>query len=264
MIFLRSVSLKDKWRVPSQFPFSIPVVKNLKELEFTTPVTFFIGENGSGKSTLLEAIAAGFGSIAIGSQDFQSDESLEHARLLAGQLKFVRNLKPERGFFFRVEDFFGFTKRIIRQGEELDELETEYNQKFTGYGRKLAMGMAQSQRKALDTNYGENPDAFSHGENLLNLLNSRLVPRGFYLLDEPETPLSALRQLTLIHILKDMVDKECQFIIATHSPILMAFPDATILSFDDSKIKQMDYDKIEHVTITRAFLNDPESFLRRL
>jgi predicted ATPase len=122
----------------------------------------------------------------------------------------------------------------------------------------------RGQKRALDSKYGKNPDAFSHGENLLNILNTRLAPGGLYLLDEPETPLSAIRQLTLISILKDMVVKDCQFIIATHSPILMAFPDAMILNFDDGEISEIEYDEIENVSVTRAFLNDPESFLRRL
>ena len=146
----------------------------------------------------------------------------------------------------------------------MNALEHEFDEKLSGYGRKLAVGLAQGQKRAMDSKYGKDPDAFSHGENLLNILNTRLVPGGLYLFDEPETPLSVIRQLTLISILKDMIVKDCQFIIATHSPILMAFPNATILSFDDGTISEINYEEIENVSITKAFLQDPDSFLRRL
>jgi len=264
MIYLRSISRRQEQTDLNYFPFSLPAIDSLKKLEFTSSVTLFVGENGSGKSTLLEGIAAGFGSISIGSQDIEHDPSMAVARTLGKQLKFVKNRHPKRGFFLRAEDFFGFTKRIENAGHELDELEQEYAVSLSGYGRDLAMGMAQGQKRALDDKYGKEPDAFSHGENLLNILNTRLVPGGLYLFDEPETPLSAIRQLTLISILKDMVEKDCQFIIATHSPILMAFPEALIMSFDEDHISQIEFDEIENVTVTKAFLNDPESFLRRL
>ncbi|NQT34627.1 AAA family ATPase [bacterium] len=264
MIFLRSISIKQSGQPKKGFPFSLPVIQNLEIIELSSAVTFFVGENGSGKSTLLEAIAAGFGSITIGSSDIKYDKSLKHAHDLADRLKFVRNQKPKRGFFFRAEDFFGFTQKMIRERESLIELEAEFNEELSGYGRKLAAGMVRGQRAALEGRYGDNPDAFSHGENMLNLMENRLVPNGLYLLDEPETPLSPIRQLTLIFLLKEMVANDCQFIIATHSPILMAFPNAEIFSFDDGIISKIAFEDTEHVNITKAFLNDPESFLRRL
>ena len=215
------------------FPFSLPVVQTLDHLEFVAPVTFFVGENGTGKSTLLEAIAAGMGSIAIGSAPVQQDETLTHARKLARQLRFVRNRNPKRGFFFRSEDMFGFTKVIKREQDDLNDLEAEYAQQLSGYGRDLAVGATRGQRKALESNYGANPDDRSHGESFLAVFQARMVPEGLYLLDEPETPLSPLRQLALLSILKKQVEQDCQFIIATHSPMLMAFPEATILNFDN-------------------------------
>jgi predicted ATPase len=107
-------------------------------------------------------------------------------------------------------------------------------------------------------------DARSHGESFLALFQTRFVPGGLYLLDEPEAPLSPLRQLTFLALLKQMVDQEAQFIIATHSPIILAFSGATILSFDGEQIEPVEYDKLEHVTLTRAFLNNPASFLKWL
>ncbi|HAZ44940.1 MAG TPA: hypothetical protein DCZ55_10825, partial [Cyanobacteria bacterium UBA11371] len=109
-----------------------------------------------------------------------------------------------------------------------------------------------------------NLDANSHGESFLKLFQSRFVPGGLYLLDEPEAPLSPLRQLAFLSMLKDMVNQDSQFIIATHSPILMAFPQASILSFDSYPVKEVPYDQLEQVTLTKAFLNNPESYLRHL
>ena len=148
--------------------------------------------------------------------------------------------------------------------DELKEMEDEFDKNLTGYGRALAVGAACGQRMALAEKYGAEPDAKSHGESFLDLFETRIRPGGFYLLDEPETPLSPLRQLTFLSILKEMVAQECQFIIATHSPILMAFPDATILDFGQTPLQKVEYDSVEHVALTKDFLNNPEAFLRRL
>src|SRR5205085_8753336 len=133
-----------------------------------------------------------------------------------------------------------------------------------GYGLRLAQGAVRGQRRELARRYGEDADARSHGESFLNLFQSRFVPGGLYLLDEPEAPLSPQRQLALLSMLKEMVAEDAQFIIATHSPILMAFPNAALLNFDKYPVRQVAYDKLEHVALTKAFLNNPETFLRRL
>lgn len=263
MIFLRSIRYKDT-PPADRFPFSLPVFKSLDEIPFDAPVTFFVGENGSGKSTLIEAIAHGMDAVAVGSDSLEADPSLEHIRHFSSQLRFVKNRRPKRGFFFRAEDFFGFIKRIKREARDLRDLEDEYDETLEGYGRLLATGMARGQRSALSDRYGEDPDAFSHGESFLNLFQSRLSPEGLYILDEPETPLSPQKQLTFLSMLKQMVEQSCQFIIATHSPIIMAFPDARIYSFDQREITTIVYDDIEHVVLTRSFLKDPENYLRRL
>ena len=117
---------------------------------------------------------------------------------------------------------------------------------------------------ALREQYGRQLNTYSHGESFLELFQSRFAPNSLYLLDEPETPLSPMRQLTLISLMKEMVAQNCQFLIATHSPILMAFPGAEILSFDHTPIQPVPYETLEHVTITKTFLNDPEQYLRYL
>ena len=264
MVHLQSISLKPSAKKQSGFPFSLPLVKNFEQVEFHSPVTIFVGENGSGKSTLLEAIGAGVKLATVGGDDVERDETLEGARALGRQLKFSWLKKTHRGFFLRAEDFFNFARRLQAMTRELQKIADGFDEEYAGYALGLAKGAALGQRQALIERYGENLDANSHGESFLKLFRSRFVAGGLYLLDEPEAPLSPQRQLALMSMLKEMVDQEAQFIIATHSPILMAFQGARILSFDDHPVREAYYDDVEHVSLTRAFLNNPQSFLRRL
>ncbi len=264
MIHLRSISIKPSAKKQDAFPFNLPLVKKFKEISFHSPVVFLVGENGSGKSTMLEAVAAGVGSIAVGGDDVPRDATLRHAKKLAEQLKFVWSKKTRRGFFLRAEDFFNFARRVNSMGRELEEMASEYEETLSGYALQLAKGVVLGQRRALTSRYGEDVDARSHGESFLNLFKERFVPGGLYLLDEPEAPLSPQRQLAFLSMLKEMVGRDAQFIIATHSPILMAFPEASILSFDNYPVREVAYDEIEHVSLTRSFLNNPEAYLRHL
>ncbi|MCP4327620.1 MAG: AAA family ATPase [Alphaproteobacteria bacterium] len=266
MIYLDAIRAGEGLCAGQGFPFDLPMVRALEALDFDAPVTFLVGENGSGKSTLLEAIAAGMGCVAIGSADIARDPTLEAARALAAELVFVRRRYPRTKTFFRAEDAFGFTKRVIGEIADLEAMEEDFRGALPdgSWGQQLAMGVARDQRGAYQARYGEDPDGFSHGETFLGVLKSRLTPKGLYLLDEPETPLSPTRILALLSLLMDCVTADCQFIIATHSPILMALPDARILHFDEAGIAPVPYDDIEHVAVTRAFLNDPKRFLRRL
>ena len=267
MIHLCAVSKKEAGR-DDTFPFNVPAIKTLTRVDFRQPVTFLVGENGSGKSTFLEAVAAGANSIVVGGQDVERDETLEHARQLAARLKFAWRKKTQRGFFLRAEDFFNFSKRLNQTGRELTDLAATYQdelkQRPDDPGIRRAIGYVLGQKAALTTRYGENLDANSHGESFMKLFQERVTPHGLYLLDEPEAALSPLRQLSLLSLIKAMIKENCQFIIATHSPILMAFPEASILSFDEHPVAEVEYDDLEHVRITRAFLSDPEAFLRRL
>ncbi|HLM58633.1 MAG TPA: AAA family ATPase [Pyrinomonadaceae bacterium] len=265
MIHLRSIGIKPAAKRLDSFPFSIPVVKKFRELKFNAPVTFLVGENGSGKSTLIEAMAAGVGSVVVGGEDVRADKTLGHARALAAQLKFVWQHRTHRGFFLRAEDFFNFAKRVNQTSAELEEMAGEFEREgLKGYGLRLAQGVVRGQRSELTSRYGEDADARSHGEGFLNLFQSRFVPGGLYLLDEPEAPLSPQRQLALLAMLKEMAAQDSQFIVATHSPILMALPGADILSFDHAPVRRVPYEEVEHVTLTRNFLNNPEAFLKHL
>ena len=240
------------------------MLASLDALEFTTPVTFFVGENGSGKSTVLEGIAAGMKAIAVGSAEVEKDETLQAARELASGFRFERRRQPRTKLFFRAEDIFGFTRRMLHSMRDLASIEDEFRREFAegSYGQKLAMGAARGQREALEGRYGQDPDARSHGEVFLGLLASRLVPGGLYLLDEPEAPLSPRGVLQLIALIKDRLGQDCQFIIATHSPMLLAFPESTIYVFAGGAVTPTPYAEVEHVQLTKSFLENPDRFLR--
>ncbi|MGQ0604861.1 MAG: AAA family ATPase [Anaerolineales bacterium] len=251
----------------ARFPFTIPVIRTLGELAFTAPVTFFVGENGSGKSTLLEAIAAAAGLITVGSAEAHADPNLSAVRELGQHLRLTWSKRTRRGFFLRAEDFFGYAKRMNESKAELQRDLRAVDDEYTGRS-ETAKGLAKMPHAReladLQRRYGEGLDAQSHGESFLKLFQSRFVPGGLYLLDEPEAPLSPARQLALLAMLKSMVEDGAQFIIATHSPILLAFPGAVIFSFDAAPIQPVAYESLEHVTLMRAFLNNPEAYLRHL
>jgi len=270
MISLSSLTLREPPEEAARsFPFSVPSIRTLvgRELSFDSEVTFFIGENGSGKSTLLEALAAAARTVTVGSEGAEADRSLAAVHGLARQLKLAWAKRTHRGFFMRSEDFFGYARKLQAMREEFErELRAiDADPDLSDLARSQARMPYANSLSALRQSYGEGLDSASHGENYFTLFRSRFVPNGVYLLDEPEAPLSPLRQIGLLALMKTMVGEQgAQFIIATHSPILMAFPGAAILSFDEGAIHPLAYDQVEHVTITRDFLANPQRFLRHL
>jgi predicted ATPase len=249
------------------FPFNLALVQALEKLEFTAPVTFFVGENGTGKSTLLEAIACAVDAVTVGSESLRTDKSLADVRRLAQALKLAWGKRTHRGFFLRAEDFFGYAKQMNQVKADLEKDLSAVDEEYRGRSN-LAISLAklpyQRELGDMQQRYGDGLDQRSHGESFLALFQNRFVPDGLYLLDEPEAPLSPLRQLAFLAMLKEMVGQNGQFIIATHSPLILAFPGATILSFDKLPIQAVAYEDLEHVNLTKAFLNDPEAFLHRL
>lgn len=229
----------------SQYPFSVPIIKNLTELTFPNQVTFFVGENGSGKSTLLEAIAmhTGFGPEG-GSKNIAFKTSQENAYMgaqaLADTLTLSWRQKPKDGYFFRAESFYNVANYI-------DYLQAECGgSAFNAYG-------------------GQSLHAQSHGESFLSFFVNRLGNNGFFILDEPEAALSPQRQLSLLVIINELCKQSnTQFIIATHSPLLLAYPGATIYSCDNTQITTIDYKDTSHYQITKDFLNNPEQYLNNL
>jgi len=232
--FLTHITLDEQRVEPGTFPFTMPVLSSGLDLTMTTPVTFFVGENGSGKSTLLEALAwkTGFGSHG-GNRDHRFPED-DEGKALGLALKLAWRQKVRDGFFLRAETFFNFASYLEGVGST-----------FRAYG-------------------GQSLNRQSHGEAFLSVFSNRFED-GLYLLDEPEAALSPQRQLAFLGILHALTSAgSAQFIIATHSPILMAFPGATIFSFDGDTLEQVAYRDTEHYRITRDFLDAPERFLRHL
>jgi predicted ATPase len=264
--FLRAVTRRTAGD-ETRFPFSVPVIRTLETLRFESAVTFFVGENGSGKSTLLEGIASAAGLAAVGSADLAADATLGSQRELARALRLVWSRRTTRGFFLRAEDFFGFAKRVSAMRAELleriDQLELEYADR-SEWAKGLAMLPARTSLAEMERRYGVDLDANSHGQSFLRLFQSRFVPDGLYLLDEPEAPLSPQSQLALMAMIQDMLAEGAQFVIATHSPILLAYPGATIVSFDQAPAAVVPYAELEHVVLTREFLLAPERYLRAL
>ncbi|MCY9657617.1 AAA family ATPase [Paenibacillus chondroitinus] len=232
-MFLKSVTIqKDKIINFTGYPFSLPLIKKMNTLDITSNVTFFVGENGSGKSTLLEAIAyqCGFNTAGGGRNNTYYVESSEAA--LGNHVRLSWFPKITTGFFMRAESFYEFATHIDQVGG------------YESYG-------------------GRSLHSQSHGESFLSLFKHRFKDKGIYLLDEPEAALSPARQLALLQIIKDLSGFS-QFIIATHSPILMGYPDAQIINFDSNPITQISYEDTSHYQITRRFLENRNKVLSQL
>jgi predicted ATPase len=236
-MFLKRITLlRDKVEAFQQYPFSIPSIKSLDELDLKSDVTFFVGENGSGKSTLLEAIADKCEFNTAGGGRNNSYEVHAADSVLGDYIRLSWLPKVTNGFFLRAESFYHFATHI----DEVDN---------TGFGSYGGRSLHQQ----------------SHGESFLSLFVNRFNRKAIYLLDEPEAALSPQRQLSFLKILHDLTAHgDCQFIIATHSPILLGYPDATIFSFDEGKIEEIDYEMTDHYKITKYFLQHRERMLQEI
>ncbi|MGK7395789.1 MAG: AAA family ATPase [Candidatus Cyclobacteriaceae bacterium M3_2C_046] len=230
-LFLHRLSLNAP--PENHFPLNIPAIRQL-DLSFTHPVTFLVGENGSGKSTILEALAEKCGFDAMGGRKHHRF-SEENQHPLTAFLRMERNpRKPiDQGFFFRAESFFNLSSYIDENGDP----------KYWG-GKKLLHQ--------------------SHGESFLALFNHQFR-EGLFLLDEPEAALSPQRQLSLLTIIHGMEkEQSSQLIIATHSPILLAYPRAIIYLLDENGVSSINYEETEHYQITKSFLDNPEMYFNML
>ena len=265
MLYLSSYEIRENKRRDA-YCFRVPAIAHETRREFTSSVTFFEGENGSGKSTLLEALARSIGMPALGANDTRRDHTLEAVDPLANALKLSFKTKPKYSFFLRAEDFFGFIQRIRNTREsmrkELDAIDREYAGR-SDYAKSLAAMPYASSITALDSRYGENPDAQSHGESFMSVFSSRMHESGLYLLDEPEAALSPTRQLALLSML-DELRGSSQFIIATHSPILLSLPSAEIPSFKSDGIIPAAYSDLDSIEVLRSFLRSPERYHKLL
>ena len=235
---VRSVVLKrDDVEDFNAYPFSIPAIGALNELELHPAATFLVGENGSGKSTLVEAIAVAAGFNPEGGSRHATVKTRASESPLHRHLRLVRGTRKFRdGYFLRAESFFNVATYIER---------LEDPRALIPYG-------------------GKSLHEQSHGESFISLIKHRFGPNSFYVLDEPEAALSLHGVLALMRRMHDLVAHGSQFVISTHSPVLLGYPDATIYALSQAGITRTPYERTENYELTRAFLDDRGAFLRHL
>ena len=234
--------LRDKVSSFDDYPFSLPAVRNLNNIKLHPSVTFIVGENGTGKSTLLEAVAVAFGFNAEGgTKNFNFTTRRSHSDLHQ-YIRLAKNYKwPKDGFFLRAESFYNVATNI----DELDEA--------PAFGPPIK-----------DSYGGKSLHKQSHGESFFALFLNRFGGKGLYILDEPEAALSPARQIAMISRMHELVEDESQFIIATHSPIIMAYPNADIYLLSEGQIDKIQYTETEHYQITKSFMNNPQKMINML
>lgn len=237
-LFVTRIALdRDRIEDFSKYPFNIEVVKNFEEIRFTSQVTFLVGENGIGKSTFIEAIAVALGlNPEGGSQNFRFSTLATHSNL-SDYLTVSTFNKPSTKFFLRAESFYNVASEVVRIEEENHD--------------------------GLFNIYGGNLHECSHGESFIKLVQNRFYPNGLYILDEPEAALSPQRQMSLLCLINDLVEKGSQFIIATHSPILTSYRNGVILNLDDN-FKEIDYFDTDIYNLYKMYLDDPKGMQERL
>lgn len=262
MSFIKSFSINTERKAP--FPYNINAVKFARNIVLGDRVTIFVGDNGSGKSTLLESLALKLNVPLIGGF-IQNHPGFEAARILQSHMEIEWKRQTNKGFFFRAEDFSDFINSVENENRkiagDLSELKGVVDDSIIN---QMSESMNYSLRR-MRKNYGENMQAFSHGEAYLKIMQTRIGDKGIYLLDEPEAALSPVKQLSLIFLIIEMLKSgNTQFIISTHSPILMGTPEATIYEIQEDSMQQVKYEETDHYRITKTFLNDPEYYLRHL
>jgi predicted ATPase len=263
MAFVQSFSIQTDKLHP--FPFNIPAVRFAKGIVLGEQVTIFVGDNGCGKSTLLESLAYSIDIPLIGGRIGGASASFEAAKTIKPYLQIDWQKQTQKGFFFRAEDFSHFIDNVDREREkiamELLDLKGKVDDSVIRQMRENMNYAGAAMRK----NYGVDVQTLSHGEAFLTILQTRVQDKGIFILDEPEAALSPLKQLSLLaFILEVLKNGKAQFIIATHSPILMGIPDAVLYEIREESMERVQYTETDHYRITKRFLVDPESYLRHL
>lgn len=230
-VFVRHMKLKDGSST-LEYPFNIPAVQQIEAIKFKCPVTFIVGDNGSGKSTILEALAVAAGFNAEGGTKNYTFKTANTTSKLHKMVQLVRGAKREKtGFFLRAESLYN----VATESERLE----------LRYGGKTLHNQ-------------------SHGESFLSIAKYQFGPQGLYIMDEPESALSPLAQLSLLKRMNDLVKQGSQFIVATHSPILTAYPNAIIYNLDQNGVHPIDYEETSQYTLTKDILQNPKAYMRQL
>lgn len=266
MVFLNAVKRTEYEANENEYPLSLPQIAAIERLEFPAPVTLIAGGNGSGKTTLIELVAALTNAVRIGDERAGRRAKEQFSRAArAFRPEFAH--KPKRSFFFLAEDFTRYIDaredRMREEAEELKRIEREYGGR-SAYAKDLARMPHASGMQAMRDMYGGELGAQSHGEGYIDFFGSRLQPQGLYLLDEPEGALSYYNQYVLMNMLADAVKRDCQFILSTHSPVLLAYPGAALYAFENGALKQTSFGELENISFLRDFLANPARYLRKL
>ncbi len=262
MPFIKSFSIEPDVKHP--FPFNLSAVQNAKNIILNDRITFIIGDNGTGKSTLLETLAFRLQLPHMDGSEY-SKPSFNTARRLLPYLHLKWNMMRSIGFFFRAEDFGDLINSVYRSDQALYRSLQSLKGEVPDHIIKEMVENANSQRKHVRLNYGQDLQSYSHGEAYLKIMSEKITERGIYILDEPEAALSPNKQLSLIYFIQEHLSRHAsQFIVATHSPILMSIPHSKIYELRDNSMEETALEDTEHYSITKSFLNHPEAFLRKL
>ena len=263
MPFLKSFSINTARKNP--FPFNITAVQFARDVALSAKVTIFIGDNGCGKSTLLETVALKLNLPLIGGFIKPQAAGFEAARLLQPFIEIEYLRQTNKGFFFRAEDFSDFVNSVENENRKIaDDLRELKGTVDDSISKEMSDSMNYKLYR-MRKDYGENMQAFSNGEAYLKILQTRIADKGIYILDEPEAALSPIKQLSLIFFIVEVLkNRNTQFIISTHSPLLMGIPRAMIYEIKEDGMSVVPYEETEHYRITKTFLNNPDSYLREL
>lgn len=262
MPLLKSFSINTEKTRP--FPFNISAIKFAKNISLDSDVVIFVGDNGSGKSTLLESLALYCNLPLIGGH-IGNHQGFEAARAIKPFLNIEWKRQVKSGFFFRAEDFSDFINSIEKESQKIQDQFHELKGVVDDSIIKQMTETANYTLHNIRKNYGDDMQAYSHGEAYLKIIQTRIGGKGLYLLDEPEAALSPLKQLSLMAFILDVLKEgTSQFMMATHSPILMGIPGATLYEITDEGMNKVDYKDTEHYRITKTFLDQPEVYLRHL
>jgi predicted ATPase len=260
MSYISSININADRSHP--YPYNVPAIKNAKNIDLSNEVTFLIGENGTGKSTLLEAIAYRLQLPHLDGTSYDK-KCFDAAKTLLPFLEIEWAIERSVGFFFRAEDFGDFLNSIHRVDANLHNSMADLKGEVPKHIIDEMKESANYQLKRVRKNYGQELDTFSHGEAYMHIMRQMINTRGIYLLDEPEAALSPAKQLAFMYFIKEHIAQfNSQFIIATHSPMLMAFPEATIFEITENELKKTPLEQTEHYTISKSFLNNPNAYFR--
>lgn len=265
MVFLRSLSRRDIPFDPTSYPFCVPLIENLTELRFTAPVTVISGDNGTGKTTLMEILSACTGAVRIDGEGGMKTEKRAVMRKCTRAFAVSLLPRPRHSFCFQAEDFIRYTDRLHhmrREAEmELEALNDEYAGR-SDYARSLAAMPHLRTLADMDSQYAHDICRRSHGEGFLDFFAARLQPNGLYLLDEPESALSYVNQMAMLGMILSAVKEGCQFVLATHSPVLCACPGADLWELRHGELSPTTYENLESVQLLHRLIHDRNHVLR--